>query len=200
VVVLIGLRKVIHQLVIVMFLFTLSGCVIVENYKRMIDGFDTYRSSVYSIPYNQDNTLTFSKSDSPHYLYFVHVDKKGRYIQYLQDYGSYIVGFPTVYAENYDVMIKKLEMFEAWANKPYSERLATLSSVQNSLPNNEKNPSKGITDFYLFMNPAVNNNTPYLAYDRDMDWFSRSKILLDKESVNILISELKIWHENKYAR
>jgi len=197
---LIGLRKVINQLVIVMFLFTLSGCVIVENYKRMIDGFDTYRSSVYSIPYNQDNTLTFSKSDSPHYLYFVHVDKKGRYIQYLQDYGSYIVGFPTVYAENYDVMIKKLEMFEAWANKPYSERLATLSSVQNSLPNNEKNPSKGITDFYLFMNPAVNNNTPYLAYDRDMDWFSRSKILLDKESVNILISELKIWHENKYAR
>lgn len=64
----------------------------------------------------------------------------------------------------------------------------------------KKNPSKGITDFYLFMNPAVNNNTPYLAYDRDMDWFSRSKILLDKESVNILISELKIWHENKYVR
>lgn len=196
----IGLSKVIRQLIIGVFLFTLSGCVIVENYKRMIDGYDSYRSSVYSIPYNQDNTLTFSKSDSPHYLYFVQVDKKGRYIQYLQDYGSFIVGFSTVYAENYDVMIKKLEMFEAWANKPYSERLATLSSVQNSLPNNEKNPSKGITDFYLFMNPAVNNNTPYLAYDRDMDWFSRSKILLDKESVNILISELKIWHENKYVR
>ncbi|WP_241596516.1 hypothetical protein [Rosenbergiella epipactidis] len=134
----IGLSKVIRQLIIGVFLFTLSGCVIVENYKRMIDGYDSYRSSVYSIPYNQDNTLTFSKSDSPHYLYFVQVDKKGRYIQYLQDYGSFIVGFSTVYAENYDVMIKKLEMFEAWANKPYSERLATLSSVQNSLPNNEK--------------------------------------------------------------
>lgn len=184
----------------VMFLFTLAGCEIVEHYKRVIDGFDSYRSSVYSLTYNLDNTPTYPKSDAPRDFYFVNVDKKGRYIQYLQDYGIYIVGFSTVYAENYDVMIKKLEIFETWANKPYSERLATLSTVQNSLPNNEKEPRKGISDFYLFMNPAVNNNTPYLAYDRDIDWFRTSRILLDKESVNILIRELKIWRENKYTR
>ncbi|HHS3623010.1 TPA: hypothetical protein ACSEXO_003207 [Proteus mirabilis] len=170
----------------------LSGCVIVENLKLMADGYDEYNSSASVSVYRMNNTPYYNGKSN----YLIIADKSGKYIRYLVDIGSMRVGFPTVYMDDYSAVVKKLTMFIEWADKPYEERNSTLLKVQGALPQNNQKAAKGITDFYLFMNPDVNNNTPYLAYNRSDGGFGTVRYLMSKQDAEIIIRELAIWKSN----
>lgn len=170
----------------------LSGCVIAENLKLMADGYDEYSSSASTAVYRMDNTPYYNGKSN----YLIIADKNGKYIRYLVDIGSMRVGFPAIYMEDYSVFVQKLSMFSKWADKPYEERKNTLLEVQDALPQNSPKAAKGITDFYLFMNSDVNNNTPYLAYNRSDGGFGTVRYLLSKQDVEIIIRELAIWKSN----
>lgn len=187
-----NIKKVLQRGVLLLALVLLSGCVIVENLKLMIEGYDRYRSSATALVYKMDNTAYYNSAVN----YDVLLDRKGRYISHLINMGSFSVGFPTTYIENYDKTIQKLTMFVNWANEPYEQRIKNMAQVQNTLPNNDPKAAKGITDFYLFMSPDVNDNTPYLAYNRDVSYTTEAKILMNKDNVIVIIAELKAWKDN----
>lgn len=167
----------------------LTGCVIVQNLRLAAEGFEWQRSHASASVYKMDNTPRYNKKVN----YIVKVDDNYRYISYVIDVGHALAGFPTVFMEDYDVTIEKLNMFIRWANEPYDVRKKNILEVQNSLPQNSQTPGKGITDFYLFMAPEVNNNTPYLAYNRDTGVFSSERFLISKQDAEIIIYELMAW-------
>ncbi|QQA74551.1 hypothetical protein [Pectobacterium parmentieri] len=191
-----NIKKTFQYGTLLLSLISLSGCVIVENIKLRLEGFDVYRSSASALVYKMDNTVQYTSPLS----YNVTIDRKDRYVRYLIDTGSFLVGFPMVTAEDYDKTIQKLTMFESWANEPYEQRVKTITQVQNSLPDNDPEIKTEKTDFYLFMSSSVKNNEPYLAYDRDIGYTTKVRILMDKENVEIIINELKKWRANSLLK
>lgn len=191
-----NLKRALQGGVLALSILSLSGCVIVENLKLQLDGFDRYHSSASSLVYKMNNTPYYTSSVN----YFVTVDRKGRYIRYLINMGSFFVGFPMITSENYDETIQKLIMFEQWANEPYEQRIKTLDQVQKNLSDNGSDTSVGNTDFYLFMSPDVNDNTPYFAYDRAVGYTTKAKFLISKDDIIVIINELKVWKNNSVNR
>ncbi|MEI2606798.1 hypothetical protein V8O11_23865 [Erwinia aphidicola] len=96
--------NVIKRFTLVFLALTVSGCVVMQNIALRIEGFDTYKSSVQSLVYKTDDTPIYNTPIN----YSIKVDRKKRYVSYVYDVGSFIVGMPTFYKENINQDIKKL--------------------------------------------------------------------------------------------
>lgn len=176
----------IKRLTLVFLALTVSGCVIMQNIALRIEGFDTYKSSVQSLVYKTDDTPLYNTPIN----YSIQVDRKKRYVAYVYDVGSFIVGMPTFYKENINQDIKKLDMFIDWASQPYDIRVKTKDTVESQLPNNSRKAAKGITDYSLYMSSRINNNEPYLAFTRDVDYFLKARFLISKRDAEEMKKEL----------
>lgn len=178
--------------ILVAFIFILSGC---GNWSdKLIFGYELFRSNVPIHSCDADENIGCVEPVYKNNHVVVFVSTKGKYRQYAIDEWNLLPRMKAVYYENSSEMVDKLLLFIEWANLPLDQRIERKSEFESKLPNNDVKSNKvTTTDFFLYMD---NENTPYLAFAKNLGFISGHKYyLIDASGAKKMIVDILIWKQ-----